>query len=142
MATGWVRVGFFHTRTRPMGQDPWPGTDPFTKRVFFSRPMGPGRAQFVAQPKKKFEAQSIKNKLFSWEKRITAAVQHKQEIQMKLKSNPPYPFKFPIHRNQIHLKSKSKTSTCKEHQILTTKSKSPNPQVKQRESKSPNPLIK
>ena len=38
-----------------------------------------------------------------------------------------------IHGNQIHLKSKSKTSTFKEHRILTTKSKSPNPQVKQRD---------
>ena len=68
--------------------------------------------------------------------------QHKQQIHGNLKSNPPYPFKFHIHRNQIHLKSKSKRSTCKERHILTTKSKSLNPQVKQRESKSPNPLIK
>ena len=38
MATGRVRAGFFYTRTRPAGQDPWPGPDPLTKRVFFPSP--------------------------------------------------------------------------------------------------------
>ena len=41
MATGRVQVGFFHTRTRPAGQDPWPEPDPFIKRIFFP---GPGPA--------------------------------------------------------------------------------------------------
>ena len=41
MATGRVRAGFFHTRTRPAGQDPWPEPDPFIKRIFFPGP-GPG----------------------------------------------------------------------------------------------------
>ena len=40
-ATGRVRAGFFHTRTRPTGQDPWPEPDSFTKRIFFP---GPGPA--------------------------------------------------------------------------------------------------
>ena len=39
MATGRVQAEFFHTRTRPAGQDPWPKPDPFTKRIFF---LGPG----------------------------------------------------------------------------------------------------
>ena len=38
MATGWVRAGFFYTRTRLMGQFPWPGPGPLTKRVFFPGP--------------------------------------------------------------------------------------------------------
>ena len=38
MATSQVRAGFFHTETRPVGQDLWPGPSPFTKRVFFPRP--------------------------------------------------------------------------------------------------------
>ena len=41
MATGRVRAGFFHTRTRPAGQDPWPEPEPFIKRIFFP---GPGPA--------------------------------------------------------------------------------------------------
>ena len=65
--------------------------------------------------------------------------QHKEQIQGNLKPNPPNPFKFPIHKTQIHLKSKSKPITCKQHQILTTKSKSPNPQIKRIEYKFPNP---
>ena len=59
-----------------------------------------------------------------WSKPQTMPYTHsnmyKTQIQGNLKSNPPHPFKSPIHRNQIHLKSKSKTSTCKEHQILIT----------------------
>ena len=43
MATGRVRAGFFHTRTRPAGQDLRPEPDPSTKRVFFPRP-GPAPA--------------------------------------------------------------------------------------------------
>ena len=38
MATGWVRAEFFHTRTRPAGQDPRPEPGPFTKRIFFPGP--------------------------------------------------------------------------------------------------------
>ena len=60
MATGQVRAGFFHTRTRPAGQDPWPGPTPFRVPGFFPgpgpAPIGPpfrDWAQFVAQPKKK-----------------------------------------------------------------------------------------
>ena len=45
MVTGRVRAGFFHTRTQPAGQDPWPGPAPFRDW-----------AQFVAQPKKKKKA--------------------------------------------------------------------------------------
>ena len=41
MATGRVRAEFFHTRTRPAGQDPWPEPDPFIKRIFSP---GPGPA--------------------------------------------------------------------------------------------------
>ena len=44
MATGRVRAGFFHTRTQPAGQDPWPGPDPFTKQVFFWAQTCPRRA--------------------------------------------------------------------------------------------------
>ena len=36
---GWVRAGFFfHTQTRPAGQDPRPGPGPFTKWIFFPGP--------------------------------------------------------------------------------------------------------
>ena len=38
MAMGRVRAGFFYTRTRPAGQDPWPEPGPLTKWVFFSVP--------------------------------------------------------------------------------------------------------
>ena len=38
MATGRVRAGFFHTRTRPAGQDPWPGPAPFRVSGFFPGP--------------------------------------------------------------------------------------------------------
>ena len=38
---GRVRVGFFHTRTRPMGQDLWPELAPFRVPGFF---LGPGPA--------------------------------------------------------------------------------------------------
>ena len=41
MAMGRVRVGFFHTRTRPMGQDLWPELAPFRVPGFF---LGPGPA--------------------------------------------------------------------------------------------------
>ena len=41
MATGQVRARFFHTRTRPVGQDPRPGPGPFTKRVFSRGPNPP-----------------------------------------------------------------------------------------------------
>ena len=44
MATGRVQAGFFHTRTRPAGQDPRPGPGPFTKRIFFRGPDPPRRA--------------------------------------------------------------------------------------------------
>ena len=37
MATGWVWAGFFHTRTRPVGQDLWPRPGQFIKRIFFPR---------------------------------------------------------------------------------------------------------
>ena len=41
MATCRVWVGFFHTRTLPVGL-PWkPGPDPFIKRIFFSTPNPP-----------------------------------------------------------------------------------------------------
>ena len=38
MATGRVRAWFFHTRTRPAGQDPWPGPAPFRVPGFFPGP--------------------------------------------------------------------------------------------------------
>ena len=38
MATSRVRAGFFHTRTRPAGQDPWPGPAPFRVPGFFPGP--------------------------------------------------------------------------------------------------------
>ena len=38
MATGRVRARFFHTRTRPAGQDPWPGPGPFRVPGFFPGP--------------------------------------------------------------------------------------------------------
>ena len=38
MATGRVQARFFHIRTRPAGQDPWPRPGPFTKQIFFLRP--------------------------------------------------------------------------------------------------------
>ena len=38
MAMGRVRAGFFHTRTRSTGQDPWPGPGPFRVPGFFPRP--------------------------------------------------------------------------------------------------------
>ena len=38
MATGRVRAGFFHIRTRPAGLNPWSEPDPFTKWVFFPGP--------------------------------------------------------------------------------------------------------
>ena len=38
MAMGRVRAGFFHTRTRPAGQDPWPGPAPFRIPGFFPGP--------------------------------------------------------------------------------------------------------
>ena len=41
MATSRVQAGFFYTRIRPAGQDPWPGPDPLTKWVFFSGPTSP-----------------------------------------------------------------------------------------------------
>ena len=44
MVTGRVRAGFFHTRTQPAGQDPWPGPAPFRVPSFFPgpRPAQPG----------------------------------------------------------------------------------------------------
>ena len=67
MATGRVRARFFHTRTRPAGQDPWPEPDPFIKRIFFlgpelaptgpTGPVGLILMTSTAQPK-------IKNKIF------------------------------------------------------------------------------
>ena len=72
MATGRVWAGFFHTRTRPVGQDRRPRLDQFTKRVFFSGlnlplsgPTGPVKGLGpIRGPTKKnfFEAQSIKKK--------------------------------------------------------------------------------
>ena len=41
MTTGRVRARFFHTRTRPAGQDPWPEPAPFRVPGFFP---GPGPA--------------------------------------------------------------------------------------------------
>ena len=41
MPTGRVWAGFFHTRTRPAGQDPWPRPGPFRVPGFF---LGPGPA--------------------------------------------------------------------------------------------------
>ena len=38
MAMSRVRAGFFHTRTRPAGQDPWPGPGLFRVPGFFPRP--------------------------------------------------------------------------------------------------------
>ena len=57
MATGRVRAGFFHTRTRSAGQDPWPGPDLFTKRIFFRGPdpppLGRGTSGPILWPNKK-----------------------------------------------------------------------------------------
>ena len=39
MATGRVRARFFYTRTRPAGQDLWPGPNLLTKQVFFQGPV-------------------------------------------------------------------------------------------------------
>ena len=44
MATGRVRAGFFHTRTRPSGQDPWLGPGLFKVPGFFPGP-GPAPAE-------------------------------------------------------------------------------------------------
>ena len=41
MAMGRVRAGFFHTRTQPAGQDPWPKPSLFRVPGFFP---GPGPA--------------------------------------------------------------------------------------------------
>ena len=38
MTTDRVWVEFFHTQTRPAGQDLWLRPSPFTKRVFFGGP--------------------------------------------------------------------------------------------------------
>ena len=38
MAMSRVRAGFFHTQTRPAGQDPWPGPAPFRVPGFFPGP--------------------------------------------------------------------------------------------------------
>ena len=50
MATGRVWAGFLHTRTRPAGQDPQPGPDPFTNRVFFRARTRPRRAPSSGPP--------------------------------------------------------------------------------------------
>ena len=44
MATGWVRVGFFHIQTRPAGILSKPKHGPINKRVFYAgpRPTPPG----------------------------------------------------------------------------------------------------
>ena len=44
MATGRVRARFFHTRTQPAGQDPWPGLGPFRVLGFFPG-LGPAPAR-------------------------------------------------------------------------------------------------
>ena len=45
MTTVWIRAGFFHTRTRLVGQDPRPRPGLFIKRIFSpktqTRPAGP-----------------------------------------------------------------------------------------------------
>ena len=62
MATGRVRAGFFYIRTRPAGQDPWPGPGPLTKRIFFPGPTGPvkglGPICGPTKKKKKFQIQT------------------------------------------------------------------------------------
>ena len=62
MATSWVRAGFFHTHTRPMGLPRKPGLGPFIKQVFFLTPNPPSRAQRApsphAQPSPKSETQT------------------------------------------------------------------------------------
>ena len=53
MAIGRVWAGFFHTRTRPAGQNPQPGPGPFTKRFFFgtwTHPHEP-HPSWLVQPK-------------------------------------------------------------------------------------------
>ena len=66
MATGRVRVRFFHTRTRSAGQDTRPGPSPFTKRIFFRGPLSPARfgpKSWPNQKKKKRNHWSPKKEL-------------------------------------------------------------------------------
>ena len=65
MATGRVRAGFFYTRTRPAGQDLWPGPDPLTKQVFFQGPVkglgpirGPTKKKIQIQTQTQIQTQS------------------------------------------------------------------------------------
>ena len=65
MATGRVRAGFFYTRTRPAGQDPWPEPGPLTKRVFLPGDPDPpqpgpvkGLGPIRGSTKKKFQIQT------------------------------------------------------------------------------------
>ena len=52
MVTGRVRAGFFHTRTQPAGQDPWPGPAPFRVPGFFPGPRpAPARARGARGPR-------------------------------------------------------------------------------------------
>ena len=44
MATGWVRAGFFHTRTRPASLPLKPGPSLFIKWIFFLTPNTARRA--------------------------------------------------------------------------------------------------
>ena len=51
MTTGRVRAGFFHTQTRPTGQDPWPELGPFRVPGFFPRPgLAPARPRLEIRP--------------------------------------------------------------------------------------------
>ena len=66
MATGRVRVGFFHIRTRPAGLFQKSEPDPFIKRVFFFTPNPPRRASMGpagpvphTQPSPKSETQTL-----------------------------------------------------------------------------------
>ena len=62
MATGRVRAGFFHIRTRPAGLSQKSEPGPFIKRVFFFTPNPPRRASTGpvphAQPSPKSETQT------------------------------------------------------------------------------------
>ena len=72
MATGRVRAGFFHTRTRPAGQDPWPEPDPFIKRIFSPgpgpAPTGPTGPAGPVPHDQSSPAQNQKQNFFFWER--------------------------------------------------------------------------
>ena len=101
----WQRIGFFHTRIRPVGQDPRPRSDPFTKWIFFSwgsnlpSPIKPYHiwAQSAAQPKKKkTEAPKKKKK--------------KEQIRLQLQNSRPSTSMIQYQKKKKKKKRKEKRS--------------------------------